>query len=308
MNCKFPTTIIDNFLKNKTRFLEANGADFDKKYTVGNDYNYKSSYIRQRILRQFVEFGIDKDRIDIGALDLVEALKLYNKMDKVEDLIAIQNVDDILSVMANTPIVDDSCFFFLAGNNSSPIDIKLLKKTSASDTDVLLSTFLIEKEYKKYNAGLAIKMWINWDEIPLSMLSEIDKISQDRIDELKTNENNQYVINHVEGLIHHSRELTDEDRLSAAIALKEQLETRLNIFLDDYKYVMDDYKALKDKREGRLIILRPSEREIQLKQRIEELKQRIEDTKTAIDAITGYDQLMELIKYIYVWEKIEKLI
>lgn len=42
---------------------------------------YQSSYVRQRILKQFLELGIEKERIDIGNMDLIESLKFYNLMD-----------------------------------------------------------------------------------------------------------------------------------------------------------------------------------------------------------------------------------
>jgi predicted O-linked N-acetylglucosamine transferase (SPINDLY family) len=46
---------------------------------------YNSSYLRQRILKQFTNLGIDKERVDIGHLDLAESLKFYNQMDIVLD-------------------------------------------------------------------------------------------------------------------------------------------------------------------------------------------------------------------------------
>jgi predicted O-linked N-acetylglucosamine transferase (SPINDLY family) len=46
---------------------------------------YNSSYIKARIFKQFIEFGISPNRIDIGHLELSEALKFYNKMDIVLD-------------------------------------------------------------------------------------------------------------------------------------------------------------------------------------------------------------------------------
>lgn len=42
---------------------------------------YKSSYLTHHIIKQFLNLGIEKDRIDIGNLELIEALKLYNQMD-----------------------------------------------------------------------------------------------------------------------------------------------------------------------------------------------------------------------------------
>lgn len=83
----------------------------------------------------------------------------------MDDVVTIENIDDILGVMAKTPIVDDTCFFFLEGDVLAPEIIKFINKSSASDTDVALTKFLIDKGYKKFNAGLAIKMWIDWDSV-----------------------------------------------------------------------------------------------------------------------------------------------
>ena len=203
-------------------------------------------------------------------------------MDKVEDLIAIQNVDDILSVMANTPIVDDSCFFFLAGNNSSPIDIKLLKKTSASDTDVLLSKFLIEKEYKRYNAGLAIKMWINWDEIeiPPDMLSKIYQFAQYQINELV--KINGKIIEFVEssGI---SSSLPDKEKLKLASKMKDFSERRT-------KSMAAEYKILKDKRKSTsLNFIRGSSTEEKI------LKNNLRIMVLKTHNLTVYIQVMEKI-------------
>jgi glycosyltransferase involved in cell wall biosynthesis len=42
---------------------------------------YKSSYYKETIMKLFVDRGIDKDRIDIGYEQIVDALKLYNNID-----------------------------------------------------------------------------------------------------------------------------------------------------------------------------------------------------------------------------------
>lgn len=42
---------------------------------------YNSSYLKQRILKQFINLGIEKERIDLGNLDLRQVLEFYNKMD-----------------------------------------------------------------------------------------------------------------------------------------------------------------------------------------------------------------------------------
>jgi tetratricopeptide (TPR) repeat protein len=42
---------------------------------------YNSSYLKQRMLKRFTSLGIEEDRIDIGCLDLVESLKLYDIID-----------------------------------------------------------------------------------------------------------------------------------------------------------------------------------------------------------------------------------
>lgn len=67
---------------------------------------YNSSYLKQRVLKQFTNLGIDSERIDIGNLDLAEALKLYNKMDIVLDPFPY-NGGTISSeaIYMNTPII-----------------------------------------------------------------------------------------------------------------------------------------------------------------------------------------------------------
>lgn len=95
----------------------------------------------------------------------------------MEDLVTIENVDDILEVMANTPVVDDTCFFFKEDKTSFPETVKFIDKSSKSDSEVALMKFLVKKGYKKYNAGLAIKMWLNWDDAKLSIdYTGVDKI------------------------------------------------------------------------------------------------------------------------------------
>jgi len=67
---------------------------------------YKSSYVTEVIYKQFQDLGIDRDRIDIGHLDLVNALLLYNKMDIVLDPFPY-NGGTISSeaIYMNTPII-----------------------------------------------------------------------------------------------------------------------------------------------------------------------------------------------------------
>jgi predicted O-linked N-acetylglucosamine transferase (SPINDLY family) len=67
---------------------------------------YNSSYLKHRILKQFTNLGIESERIDISNLDLVEALKLYNKMDIVLDPFPY-NGGTISSeaIYMNTPII-----------------------------------------------------------------------------------------------------------------------------------------------------------------------------------------------------------
>jgi predicted O-linked N-acetylglucosamine transferase (SPINDLY family)/glycosyltransferase involved in cell wall biosynthesis len=48
-------------------------------------YFYNSSYLKQRILKQFINLGIEKERIDIGNLELFHVLEFYNKMDIILD-------------------------------------------------------------------------------------------------------------------------------------------------------------------------------------------------------------------------------
>jgi predicted O-linked N-acetylglucosamine transferase (SPINDLY family) len=67
---------------------------------------YNSSYLKQLILKQFINLGIDKERIDIGNLELCEVLKLYNQMDIVLDPFPY-NGGTISSeaIYMNTPII-----------------------------------------------------------------------------------------------------------------------------------------------------------------------------------------------------------
>ena len=67
---------------------------------------YKSSYVTEVVLKQFQDLGIDRERIDIGHLDLVNALLLYNKMDIALDPF-FYNGGTISSeaIYMNTPII-----------------------------------------------------------------------------------------------------------------------------------------------------------------------------------------------------------
>jgi protein O-GlcNAc transferase len=67
---------------------------------------YRSSFIRESIIKLFVDQGIDKERIDIGHENIIEALKLYNKMDIVLDPFPY-NGGTISSeaIYMNTPII-----------------------------------------------------------------------------------------------------------------------------------------------------------------------------------------------------------
>lgn len=83
---------------------------------------YNSSYLKQRILKQFTNLGIEKERIDIDNLDLTEALKLYNQMDIVLDPFPY-NGGTISSeaIYMNTPLIT------LAGSNYvSRVGVSLL--------------------------------------------------------------------------------------------------------------------------------------------------------------------------------------
>ena len=83
---------------------------------------YKSSYLRETFTNLFVDQGIERDRIDIGHENIIEALKLYNKMDIVLDPFPY-NGGTISSeaIYMNTPMVT------LAGSNYvSRVGVSLL--------------------------------------------------------------------------------------------------------------------------------------------------------------------------------------
>jgi predicted O-linked N-acetylglucosamine transferase (SPINDLY family) len=67
---------------------------------------YMSSYLRSIIVKQFLELGIEEERIDIGHTTPIEALKLYNMMDIVLDPFPY-NGGTISSeaIYMNTPLV-----------------------------------------------------------------------------------------------------------------------------------------------------------------------------------------------------------
>lgn len=97
---------------------------------------YSSSYLRKKIIRQFVDLGVDEERLDIGALNLTSALELYNKMDIVLDPFPY-NGGTISSeaIYMNTPMIT------LAGTNYvSRVGVSLLsnlglEKYIANTTD-----------------------------------------------------------------------------------------------------------------------------------------------------------------------------
>jgi protein O-GlcNAc transferase len=83
---------------------------------------YKSSYLREHIIRLFMRFGIERERIDVGHEQLVDALSLYNKMDIVLDPFPY-NGGTISSeaIYMNTPLIT------LAGKNYvSRVGVSLL--------------------------------------------------------------------------------------------------------------------------------------------------------------------------------------
>jgi protein O-GlcNAc transferase len=73
---------------------------------------YKSSYLKEAFINQFVEQGIDRERLDVGHENIIDALKLYNKMDIVLDPFPY-NGGTISSeaIYMNTPMIT------LAGSN-----------------------------------------------------------------------------------------------------------------------------------------------------------------------------------------------
>lgn len=189
----------------------------------------------------------------------------------MEELITIENVDDILSIMAGTPIVDDTCFFFLEEKGFTQPDISLFSKNSASDTNIFLSKFLIEKGYKKYNAGLAIKMWINWDEIPQSILRDIEAIKYSAISEANTHRTQVLL---AENSLYNkgidASELTYEEILREAITEKKSLERSLPTF-------ESEYEKLKNKREKSLFRSGVSDAEKRAKKQTETIRKNIEN-------------------------------
>jgi hypothetical protein len=93
----------------------------------------------------------------------------------MEDLTFIANVDDILDAVAGTKIITEPCTSLFYEQKDLRAEMpEFIKKESASDTDVILSKFLITKGYKKYKVGLAVKMWLNWQDV-----TEADKKNVD---------------------------------------------------------------------------------------------------------------------------------
>jgi len=83
---------------------------------------YKSSYLKESIISQFIKYGATREQIDIGNMELVEALSFYNMMDIVLDPFPY-NGGTISSeaLYMNTPIIT------LAGTNYvSRVGISLL--------------------------------------------------------------------------------------------------------------------------------------------------------------------------------------
>ena len=101
----------------------------------------------------------------------------------MDNLVTIENVDEILEAVAKTPITDDPCLLFIEDEQLHPELTAFIKKSSASDTDVALTKFLIEKEHKKYNVGLSIKMWLNWDDVKVE--DKNFEYTEQRIEDLK---------------------------------------------------------------------------------------------------------------------------
>jgi predicted O-linked N-acetylglucosamine transferase (SPINDLY family)/glycosyltransferase involved in cell wall biosynthesis len=83
---------------------------------------YKSSYIREIIIKQFEKRGIDRERIDIGYDHLLDALKLYNNMD-----IALDPYPYNGGTISSEALYMNTPFITLAGTNYvSRVGVSLL--------------------------------------------------------------------------------------------------------------------------------------------------------------------------------------
>jgi predicted O-linked N-acetylglucosamine transferase (SPINDLY family) len=124
---------------------------------------YMSSYLRSIIVKQFTDYGIDEDRIDIGHTTPIEALKLYNHMDIVLDPFPY-NGGTISSeaIYMNTPLVTLEGKSYVSRVGVSLLSNlglqKYIAKTKDDYVDIVISLANNTSELKMLHQTLRLRM------------------------------------------------------------------------------------------------------------------------------------------------------
>ena len=124
---------------------------------------YISSYLRSIIVKQFKDYGIDEDRIDIGHTTPVEALKLYNHMDIVLDPFPY-NGGTISSeaIYMNTPLVTLEGKSYVSRVGVSLLSNlglqKYIAKTKDEYVDIVVNLASNTSELKMLHQTLRLRM------------------------------------------------------------------------------------------------------------------------------------------------------
>lgn len=124
---------------------------------------YKSSYYKETILKLFTDRGIPKERIDIGYEPIIDALKLYNKMDIVLDPFPY-NGGTISSeaIYMNTPLITLEGKTYVSRVGVSLLSNlgleKYIAKTTTEYVNKVIELANNEPELKMLHQTLRLKM------------------------------------------------------------------------------------------------------------------------------------------------------
>jgi predicted O-linked N-acetylglucosamine transferase (SPINDLY family) len=147
---------------------------------------YQSSYVRQRILKQFVELGIEKERIDICNLDLIESLKFYNMMDIALDPFPYNGgTISSESLYMGTPLVTLKGTTYVSRVGVSLLSNLGLEKYIANDKDEYVQKVIDlarnTTELRELHQSLRLRMLNSDLANPISFTHNIEKAYDDMI-------------------------------------------------------------------------------------------------------------------------------
>ena len=125
--------------------------------------HYKSSYYRECIIRLFVKYGVERERIDIGHEQLINGLKAYNNIDIVLDPFPY-NGGTISSeaIYMNTPLVTLEGKSYVSRVGVSLLSNlglqKYIAKTKDEYVDIVISLANNTSELRMLHQTLRLRM------------------------------------------------------------------------------------------------------------------------------------------------------